>query len=979
MGPPLERRPLPGLSEIHHLDLEAGDYAHVVVEQLGIDVSVLVRDPGGRVVTEVDSPNGERGPEPVFLLAELGGRYRLEVMAAAGDAGGAYRIVLEVHRPAGAGDRRRVAAASDFFAAESLRRRGDPDSLRQALTVYRQAAAGWSGAGETVWEAVTLERLARIHRRLGGPRQAILKLEAARRLLQPIGEAEKAEILGEVLLLLGRLHRDLGAAEAATAAYEEALELARAIGDRGREAALCNNLALLSKRQGETYRALGLYRQALEAWRQLDDRRHEALVLRNIGMLYTSLGHPERAREHLLQALDLIPAHGRPGDQARALAGLAKVERRLGRLEDSRRFYLEALRLHRQRQDRRGELETLLGLAQTQARLGVSQDSLESYRQAAEGFRQLGDAYRLAVVELELGWLHLDMDRPEAAQEHFARAGEQSRATANRLGEASALHGLARCEALAGRPAVALGHTETALAAVESLRGQAGSPSLRASFLDRKYDYYVHLVDVLLQSHAVEPEAGFDRRALAAAERARARAALDLLQESLAEARLARTLNPHRPRGEGRDESLLAAAGEAGFSPPTLGAAGIQQQLDDRTALLAYTLGERRSYLWWVTAAEIEVHSLAPRADVEDLAATAHRLMAGGQADDDLRLRVALAKLARILLRPVAARLDRQHLVVIPDGALHYLPFAALPLPPRDGQGAGGETLIARHQVSRVSSASVLAMIRRRQARRAAAGGTLAVLADPVFQRYDPRLDDPRLAGGDPAPRDSTSPIRAEETTRRIAEAMGWEYLPRLTATAAEAATLETLTEPGERLIATGFDASRGLVTSGALADYRILHFATHSLIDPRRLDLSGLVLSQFDREGRTVDGLLRVHEIYELRLAADLVVLSACRTALGRELRGEGLLGLTQAFLYAGAASVLVSLWDVDDRATAKLMELFYRQLLETGASPPAALRAAQLALREVEGGRWAEPFYWAGFVLEGEWSGNSRNGSVP
>ena len=170
-----------------------------------------------------------------------------------------------------------------------------------------------------------------------------------------------------------------------------------------------------------------------------------------------------------------------------------------------------------------------------------------------------------------------------------------------------------------------------------------------------------------------------------------------------------------------------------------------------------------------------------------------------------------------------------------------------------------------------------------------------------------------------------------------------------------------------QRLVALDFAARRELFTGGDLAPYSVVHVATHGVLDSERPELSALVLSQLDAEGRSVDGHLRLLDIYNLNLGADLVVLSACRTALGRELRGEGLSSLARGFLYAGARRVLVSLWPVDDEATAVLMESFYRGLWAEGLPAAAALRAAQAQVAGQR--RWSAPYYWAGFVLQGDW----------
>ncbi|HXG65462.1 MAG TPA: CHAT domain-containing protein, partial [Blastocatellia bacterium] len=190
--------------------------------------------------------------------------------------------------------------------------------------------------------------------------------------------------------------------------------------------------------------------------------------------------------------------------------------------------------------------------------------------------------------------------------------------------------------------------------------------------------------------------------------------------------------------------------------------------------------------------------------------------------------------------------------------------------------------------------------------------------------------------------------------------------MPRLPFTRREAEAIAALAPATARKVALDFDASRHTALSPELGQYRYVHFATHGFLNTRHPELSGLVLSLVDEEGRDQSGFLRLRDIYNLRLPAELVVLSGCRTGLGKEVRGEGLVGLTRGFMYAGAARVLVSLWDVGDESTAELMARFYRGLLKEGQSAAAALRAAQVSMWKEK--RWQAPYYWAAFVLQGE-----------
>jgi CHAT domain-containing protein len=265
-------------------------------------------------------------------------------------------------------------------------------------------------------------------------------------------------------------------------------------------------------------------------------------------------------------------------------------------------------------------------------------------------------------------------------------------------------------------------------------------------------------------------------------------------------------------------------------------------------------------------------------------------------------------------------------------------------------------------------------VLRRELAGRSPAPKTVAALADPVFELSDERFKSPVISRGTMPSvgrrRRDAEFVLESDLTRSVRDlGFGDEgfRLPRLPFTRKEAQTILSLAPADQRLAALDFAANQTAATSGELAQYRYVHFATHGLLNPKRPELSGIVLSLFNQYGAEQDGFLRAHEIFNLNLSAELVVLSGCQTGLGRDVRGEGLVGLTRGFMYAGAARVLVSLWDVDDQATSELMTRLYRGILgKRRLSPAAALREAQVALWRSK--RWPAPYYWAGFTLQGE-----------
>jgi CHAT domain-containing protein len=303
----------------------------------------------------------------------------------------------------------------------------------------------------------------------------------------------------------------------------------------------------------------------------------------------------------------------------------------------------------------------------------------------------------------------------------------------------------------------------------------------------------------------------------------------------------------------------------------------------------------------------------------------------------------AARRASEMLLGPAAARIANKRLLIVGEGVLKYLPFGALPDPGSD------VPMIAKHEIVTAPSASVVAVLRQEAAGRKPAAKTLMVLADPVFNAGDSRL----------------APVT--KTALRSESGPDMQNFVRLRFSRTEAEEITRVAASGTTLKALDFEASRERVMKPDLGEYRIVHFATHSLLNDEHPELSGVVLSLVDRNGRPQNGFLRLYDIYNLRLGADLVVLSACRTALGQEIKGEGLIGLTRGFLYAGAPRVVATLWEIDDRTTAEAMKKFYEGMLGRGERPAEALRAAQIALWRTKG--WDAPYYWAALTLEGEW----------
>ncbi len=569
---------------------------------------------------------------------------------------------------------------------------------------------------------------------------------------------------------------------------------------------------------------------------------------------------------------------------------------------------------------------------------------------------------------------------------------------------------------------------EKAVNAVENeVAHLGGTEESRSNFRARRTDYYKDYADLLMQQK--QPERAFDilerSRArtlleLLAQAHVNIRGGVDaklLEQESSVQADIrAKSERRIQLLGDKQKQQYASAVAQEikklledyqeierqiqvnspGYAaltqPQPLSAKEIQQQLlDPNTLLLEYSLGEERSYLFALTSNSLHSYELPKRAEIEVVARQLYKALAtrtdtGSTLDRfDSRGKTQVDKLAadlsQMVVGPVAPELRGKRLLIVSDGALQYIPFAVLPVPmkPESGEAAypkPAPPLVIEHEIVNLPSASVLAILRRETLGRKEAPRAVAVLADPVFDSKDERVTLKVGAKTSSQPEVSESAERmAMEPTEHLSRLAadiglrlrGVAYLPRLPFTRREAEAILKVIPPGEGMKALDFSASREMAMSPELAQYRIVHFATHGLLDSQHPELSGLVLSLVDEQGKARNGLLDLQDIYNLDLPAELVVLSACETGLGKEINGEGLVGITRGFMYAGARRVLASLWNTDDAASAEFMARFYKAMQQERLSPAAALRQAQIETWKQK--PWADPYYWAGFQLQGEW----------
>jgi CHAT domain-containing protein/tetratricopeptide (TPR) repeat protein len=867
------------------------------------------------------------------------------------------------------------AEALDYFQREL--------SLREGMRDRRAAAA-------------TLNNIGAVKRLQGNYAEA---LEYHRRALKLSEESGHRSAMANARAAAGDVLRLQGNSAAALESFRDSLKLNEALRDKRGIANALHRTGIVYYHQGNFELALEHFQRALKLREELGEKPVIADSLNTIGLVHFEWKDYPAATKYISKSLSLQEQVGSRRGAAIALTNLAGIEREQKNYPRAVEFLQRSLKLSEAIGDRELLAGGLSDMAELRRLQGKPSEALVLAERATSLAKEIGKLDSIRDARLTAAKIYRDLDRDSEARQAFDEAVRE----------------------------------------VESLRSNIAGQEARASYFARVQETYELYTDLLMKLHKRRPSEALDAAALQLSERARARSLLEALAESGADIRQGadpallaseRTLQQRLNAAAQRQTALLGGQHTAEqlaqvkkeivalnaelqdvrtqvrqkspryaalTQPVPLDLKQMQQLLDEDTLLLEYALGDARSYLWALTRTEFKSFELPGRAEIEKTAKSVYGWLtvrngaARGSfgekakpAPDPTQYLAEAARLSRMVLGPATQMLGAKRLVVVADGALQYVPFAALPHPTAGRGGQASQPLVVSHEIVTLPSASVLSVLRRDFASRPPASKAVAVLADPVFDISDERLAAASTGqtrgqpthtptGGNAVSQPAASRADLERALKlgRVdgagpGQRSGFS-IPRLPFTRREAAAI-LAAAPGEAgFQALDFRASRETATSAELAQYRVVHFATHGLLNGEHPELSGVVLSLVDERGQPQDGFLRLHEIYNLNLPAELVVLSACQTALGKEVRGEGLVGLTRGFMYAGSPRVVASLWQVDDVATAELMKNFYRGMLTEKLRPAAALRAAQVEMWKQR--RWRAPYYWAAFQLQGEW----------
>jgi len=675
---------------------------------------------------------------------------------------------------------------------------------------------------------------------------------------------------------------------------------------------------------GRFSEAIDFLEKAYEIDKNLGDRIETGDVLNLLGYVYIKLGDYNTAAEKLSGALQIMKEEKDTVGLAGVYNHFGIVLQKAGRTEKALEYYNNSLKIYEERNDLSNEIPVLDNLGTLYFDLKDYATALDYHRRGLAICRETDDREKEVDFLLNLANDNLFLGKKDEAFALYEEGLRIARLQKNPDLIWRFTAGMAEVYESGGDFEKVVELNDSAITVLEGIRNTLEDEELKSAFMARERYAFEDIIDMLTTLHFNHPEKGYDKLAFKYAEKSKSRVLLDLLAGS----------------DKNANKNLMEDASLLNSEPVTLDEA-LSLCKDKNSVILEYSVGDSSSCLWVITAKGHKLFRLPDRRILQEQIETIRFALLDPSQGISEFFTTTGSSLYDELIKPTELFLTKKsHLIIIPDGVLNYLPFEVLltskVIQSKSTSYNDVPFLIRKYPVSYAQSASVLKTLIGKMEQ------------DNNKDRGEKKL----FAFGDPVYEDTS--------------ALSQPKYPRLEFSGIEVENISSFFKPGSSDVFLRNNATEeSLKQKGDLDKYGYIHFATHGLINEENPDLSSLVLTT--GRNSVEDGFLTAREVFKLKLNADLVVLSACQTGLGKLVRGEGMVGLTRAFMYAGAPSVLVSLWSVSDKSTADLMDEFYRKLVRDSHSKTDALREAQLKL--INDPKFSHPFYWAPFILVGDW----------
>jgi CHAT domain-containing protein len=792
---------------------------------------------------------------------------------------------------------------------------------------------------------------------------------------------------------------------------EESFVISNEIDDLRGKSIAKNAIGVMKSKLGKKQEALNIFLASEKQFPNDVDLLEKGGMYNHLAGIYYDFGELPMALNYRLKAFELFEKEQHLFAQLTTLSKLGIITFKLGDENKGLEYFDTGFKLAR----RANSLYFYSLFAQDLGDLYFENNKLKAltyFKQAEANFEKLKIRTHIALIQSKIGSIYQSQGKNKLARKYFDSALRLNRETKNQLAESQNLYNLAILDAIEKKEEPALKLAEQSIEITESLYSDVVNTKLKTTYFSNVFDRYELYINLLMKMHEQSKNDSYAVQALQAAEKSRARSMLESL--ALSEANFVKDAESETVKREKEIRVLLNIKADkltdflsrnadkaetekisteinkleleleeiksnlkqsspvysAVRNPAPFDVADLQTNfLDENSLLLEFSFGKEQSYLWTVDKTEVNSYVLPPRDQIENRIENLRGLLTSrevkkDEAIEDYQKRIAESEnkywlearnLSNDLFGQIAGRITNKRLILVPDGKLHYFPVSALPLPNSDQN----EPILLTNEIIYEPSAQTLPLLAKNSNQTSERVKNLLVFSDPVFS-----IDDVRLSAENKAIENLNTETVLSGTTRFV-ESLN--SLPRLTASKDESDSIVNIVGSSKSDIFSGFSANREQFLKAPLADYKIVHLATHGLIDEARPELSGIVFSRFDEAGEKINEFVRLQDIYALNLSADLVVLSACSTGIGKEVKGEGLMSLNNAFLQTGAESVISSFWKVDDYAAVDLMKNFYAALANEKITPSQALRQAQIKMRQNP--RYSSPFYWASFNIQGNY----------
>lgn len=968
-----------GQKDIYQVDLPSPNFfAFLEIEQKDIAINVKVYKKGKELITTLPYNKLHGDFNPIYLSSVEANSYYIEISLPEElekPAKGSYSISLvELHAKTFQ-DERKLEAYENSSKADEL------DSLESSINFYTNAL--------------------KIYQSLG---------------------LEKGK--GAIFFAMANTYKSQANYEEATKYYQNAIDLSEKSGFIRLEGRSLSSLGVIYKLQGEYQKALDFFQKALAKNEMALDNDGISQTLGNIGATYTALGEYEKSINHFEKQLNLCQKMLNYEHIAGLYNNIAVSKVRLNDYPAALQYLEKALNLSEKINFLYGQGTYLSNIGKIYEKLKDYRKSIEYYQKSAAIHKKTGDHETEAIMLSNMGMAYKQLSEPEKAIECYNEALKMHRSLNLQRDAAVTLQRIAQLQKEQNKLVDAKNSMEAALNIIEIIQKNILVGDLRISNFSSTYEFYNDYIDTLMLLHSQNPSIGYNAQAFEVNEKVHGRSLLELLAQNSINPTL--KINNDLIEQEREIRNKINQKAEELFkskltlekskliekdiqeleieiqkveskineqnptyasliNPKTLTLKEVQDKvLDDNTVLLEYSLGRERSYLWVISKNAMRSFEIGPSNNINELSQDIHKGIsqffseARFERDQNKILEILeqnnkqihnkILALSKNILAPASSLLlPGKKLLIVPDGKLNYIPFSTIIKQEESNITNKGERLLLEdHEITNIVSASTL-FSQRMYLNQDKQKHEITLIGDPVFSLDDERIK-PEISL---IKKRETSISKTRNSIDNIEDLLldtGIDRsvsLSRLPFSGREILSIKSFIKDEKPNVFTDFQANRNNIINDTLKESKFIHFATHALT-AKNPKTSGIIFSLVNEEGKEIDGFLSFEQILTLNLKADMVTLSACQTALGKEVEGEGLISLGRAFAYAGAKRTIITLWKVDDEATSEFMTKFYEKLLKENMSPSTALREAQIYM--LKNPKWRLPYFWAGFVIEGE-----------